>query len=312
MHNDIFHIPVLLNQSIELLINPNLSDSVIIDGTTGGGGFSEEICKQTSDESRIICIDKDKNALSYCKHSLEKYSDKITFVNDNFGDIKRILKTLNIKTITGFVLDLGLSSYQLEKEDGFSYMKDTPLDMRASKNDKIKASDVVNGYSKQELTVLFRDYGEIGNAMRLSDIIIQNRKKQKINSTMQLVEIIKREYKISERNLYKFLSKIFQAIRITVNNELKNLENALNQSLDCLTIGGRLVVISYHSLEDRIVKNYFKEMSFAPSRSKYKSNDDIITPKLKLLTKKPITPSRKEIVDNSRARSAKLRAAERL
>ncbi|MBC8489574.1 MAG: 16S rRNA (cytosine(1402)-N(4))-methyltransferase RsmH, partial [Bacteroidetes bacterium] len=283
-----------------------------IDGTTGGGGFSEEICKQTSDESRIICIDKDKNALSYCKHSLEKYSDKITFVNDNFGDIKRILKTLNIKTITGFVLDLGLSSYQLEREDGFSYMKDTPLDMRASKNDKIKASDVVNGYSKQELTVLFRDYGEIGNAMRLSDIIIQNRKKQKINSTMQLVEIIKREYKISERNLYKFLSKIFQAIRITVNNELKNLENALYQSLDCLTIGGRLVVISYHSLEDRIVKNFFKEMSFIPSRSKYKSNEDLKNAKLKVLTKKPVIPSRKEIVSNSRARSAKLRAAERL
>ena len=312
MHNDIFHIPVLLNQSIELLINPKLSDTVIVDGTTGGGGFAEEISKRTSDVSKIICIDKDENALSYCKYRLQKYSDKITFVNDNFGDIKRILKTLNIKTITGIVLDLGLSSYQLEKEDGFSYMKDTPLDMRASKNDKIKASDVVNGYSKQELTVLFRDYGEIGNAMRLSDIIIQNRKKQKINSTMQLVEIIKREYKISERNLYKFLSKIFQAIRITVNNELKNLENALYQSLDCLTIGGRLVVISYHSLEDRIVKNFFKEMSFIPSRSKYKSNEDLKNAKLKVLTKKPVIPSRKEIVSNSRARSAKLRAAERL
>ena len=312
MHNDIFHIPVLLNQSIELLINPKLSDTVIVDGTTGGGGFAEEISKRTSDVSKIICIDKDENALSYCKYRLQKYSDKITFVNDNFGDIKRILKTLNIKTITGFVLDLGLSSYQLEREDGFSYMKDTPLDMRASKNDKIKASDVVNGYSKQELTVLFRDYGEIGNAMRLSDIIIQNRKKQKINSTMQLVEIIKREYKISERNLYKFLSKIFQAIRITVNNELKNLENALYQSLDCLTIGGRLVVISYHSLEDRIVKNFFKEMSFIPSRSKYKSNEDLKNAKLKVLTKKPVIPSRKEIVSNSRARSAKLRAAERL
>jgi 16S rRNA (cytosine1402-N4)-methyltransferase len=312
MHNDIFHIPVLLNQSIELLINPKFSDTVIVDGTTGGGGFTEEISKRTSDTSRLICIDKDENALSYCKHRLQKYSDKITFVNDNFGDIKRILKTLNIKTITGFVLDLGLSSYQLEREDGFSYMKDTPLDMRASKNDKIKASDVVNGYSKQELTVLFRDYGEIGNAMRLSDIIIQNRKKQKINSTMQLVEIIKREYKISERNFYKFLSKIFQAIRITVNNELKNLENALYQSLDCLTIGGRLVVISYHSLEDRIVKNFFKEMSFIPSRSKYKSNEDLKNAKLKVLTKKPVIPSRKEIVSNSRARSAKLRAAERL
>jgi len=210
------------------------------------------------------------------------------------------------------VLDLGLSSYQLEKEDGFSYMKDTPLDMRASKINKIKASDVINGYSKQELTDLFRDYGEIGNATRLSDIIIQNRKKQKINSTMQLVEIIKSEYKISERNLYKFLSKIFQAIRIAVNNELKNLENALYQSLDCLTVGGRLVVISYHSLEDRIVKNFFKEMSFTPSISKYKLNDDLKTAKLKVLTRKPITPSRKEIVANPRARSAKLRAAERL
>lgn len=312
MHNDVFHIPVLLNQSIEFLINPKLSDAVIVDGTTGGGGFAEEISQRTSDTSKIICIDKDENALSYCKQSLQKYSYKISFVNDNFGNIKRILKSLNIKTITGFVLDLGLSSYQLEKEDGFSYMKDTPLDMRASKKDKMKASDIVNSFSKQELTDLFREYGEIGNAIRLSEIIIQSRKKQKINSTMQLVEIIKREYKISERNLYKFLSKIFQAIRIAVNNELKNLEDALYQSLDCLTIGGRLVVISYHSLEDRIVKNIFKEMSFTPSMSKYKLIDDLKTTKLKVLTRKPIIPTRKEIVANPRARSAKLRAAERL
>ena len=307
-----FHTPVLLKKSVELLINPKFENQVIVDGTTGGGGYSEEICKCVSDRSKLICIDKDENALMFSEKKLQKYSEKILFVNDNFGDIKRILTSLKIDSITGFVLDLGLSSYQLNAENGFSYMRDTPLDMRADKKDRIQASDIVNNFPKEELTNVFKNYGEIGNPKRLSNAIVQERKKKKITTTVQLVEVIKNEYKISEKNLNRFLSKIFQAIRIKVNNELENIKSALEQSLDLLTVDGRLVVVSYHSLEDRIVKNFFREKSFRPAVSKYKLGDKNIDRKLKILTKKAITPDREEIKYNPKSRSAKLRAAERL
>ena len=307
-----FHIPVLLKKSVELLINPKFENQVIVDGTTGGGGYSEEICKCVSDRSKLICIDKDENALMFSEKKLQKYFEKIVFIKDNFGDIKRILVSLNIDSITGFVLDLGLSSYQLNAENGFSYMRNTPLDMRADKKDRIQASEIVNNFSKEELTNVFKNYGEIGNPKRLSNAIVQERKKKKITTTVQLVEVIKNEYKISEKNLNRFLSKIFQAIRIKVNNELENLKSALEQSLDLLTVDGRLVVVSYHSLEDRIVKNFFREKSFRPAVSKYKLSDMNIDRKLKILTKKAITPDREEIKYNPKSRSAKLRAAERL
>jgi 16S rRNA (cytosine1402-N4)-methyltransferase len=307
-----FHTPVLLKKSVELLINPKFENQIIVDGTTGGGGYSEEICKRLSERSKLICIDKDENALMFSKKRLQEYSKKIIFIKDNFGDIKRILASKNINSITGFVMDLGLSSYQLNEEDGFSYIKDTPLDMRANKNDKIQASDIINSFSKEELTNVFKDYGEIGNPERLSDAIVQKRKRKKITTTMQLVEVIKDEYKIGEKNLNKFLSKIFQAMRISVNNELGNLKSALEQSLDLLAGGSRLVVVSYHSLEDRIVKNFFREESYRPSTSKYKKSNTIIESKLITLTKKAITPDREEIKYNSKSRSAKLRAAERV
>jgi 16S rRNA (cytosine1402-N4)-methyltransferase len=307
-----FHTPVLLKKSVELLINPKFENQIIIDGTTGGGGYSEEICKRISERSKLICIDKDENALMFSKKRLQEYSKKIVFIKNNFGDIKRILASKNINSITGFVMDLGLSSYQLNAEDGFSYMKDTQLDMRANKNDKIQASDIINSFSKEELTKTFKDYGEIGNPERLSNTIVQKRKGKKITTTMQLVEVIKDEYKIGEKNLNKFLSKIFQAVRISVNNELENLKSALEQSLDLLAGGGRLVVVSYHSLEDRIVKNFFREESYRPSTSKYKKSDTIIESKLVTLTKKAITPDREEIKYNPKSRSAKLRAAERV
>jgi len=307
-----FHTPVLLKKSVELLINPKFENQVIVDGTAGGGGYAEEICKRVSDKSKMICIDKDENALVFSKKRLQKYSKKILFVKNNFGDIKRILASLKIDSITGFILDLGLSSYQLNTENGFSYMKDTPLDMRADKKDKIQASEIINSFSKEELTNVFKDYGEIGNPKRLSNAVSRERKNRKITTTMQLVEVIKNEYKISEKNLNRFLSKIFQAIRIKVNNELENLKSALEQSLDLLTVDGRLVVVSYHSLEDRIVKNFLREKSFRPAVSKYKPDEINTDRKLKILTKKAITPDREEIKHNPKSRSAKLRAAERL
>jgi 16S rRNA (cytosine1402-N4)-methyltransferase len=305
-----FHIPVLLNIATEYLINPEIKSHVIVDGTTGGGGYSELIAKNINDESKLICIDKDINALDFSRKRLERYSEKIAFVKGNFGNLKEILSGIKIDNITGIVLDLGLSEYQLTDEDGFSFMRDTLLDMRADKNGEVSALDIINDYSKNELTEIFENYGEIGNAQRLSDAIAKYRVKKKINSTFDLLEAINNEYRLSEKNKYDFYAKIFQAIRIAVNNEMENLTSVLNESFDLLCEGGRIVVISYHSLEDRIVKYFFKEKSFVPSISKYKKDFVLKSKKLKLLTKKAIVPERTEIISNQKSRSAKLRCAE--
>ena len=311
MHDD-YHIPVLLNESIELLINTGLNEHVIVDGTLGGGSYSERICNKLKNNFKLICLDKDLNALEYSKSKLEMYDRNITYVNENFGMLKKILTKLNISSISGLVLDLGLSSFQLTVEDGFSFMRDSDLDMRADKKDTLKAKDILNDYSKEELEKIFTDYGEIGNSGRLASKITEVRKQKNIYTTFDLVDIVKSEYKIDRKNLFDFLAKIFQALRIEVNNELENLKRVLSDSVDFLSPGGRIAVVSYHSLEDRIVKNFMKENSVKESVSKYKPGSASIKKILEILTKKPIVPSRQEIKSNPKARSAKLRAAEKI
>lgn len=310
MNIENFHTPVFSHTAIEYLINKKLPDQILVDGTLGGGGYTKLICESIKKTDRVISIDKDLNALDYAKKSLENYKEKIIFVNGNFGDLKEILNENGIKKITGLVLDLGLSSFQLELEEGFSFMKDTQLDMRAYKDDEVTAADVLNSYTKDELINVFENYGEIGNAGRLVKAIITKRRLKKFNTTFDLVELVKEEYKINQKNLIDFLAKIFQALRIEVNNELKNLEIVLKDSPELIEKGGRIVIVSYHSLEDRIVKKFFKEES-----SKIKKTDNPYfseekLPLLKILTKKPLIPSKEEIKFNSRSRSAKLRAAE--
>jgi len=236
--------------------------------------------------------------------------EKIIFANGNFGDLKEILSELNIEKITGLVLDLGLSSYQLEAEDGFSFMKDTELDMRAYKKDEVTAADILNSYKKEELSELFENFGDIGKADRLSKAIIEKRKIKKFRTTFDLVEIIREEYKINKKDEIDFLAKIFQALRIEVNRELENLEKVLKDSVELTEKEGRIVIVSYHSLEDRIVKNFFKEESKNFKAGNNPFFDDLVTPKLKILTKKPVLPTAEEIKLNIRSRSAKLRAAE--
>jgi 16S rRNA (cytosine1402-N4)-methyltransferase len=309
---DDFHTPVLLKEAVEYLINPEIKEQIIVDCTLGGGGYSELICRETPANSKVVCIDKDLNALEYAKKRLSEWSNKTIFINGNFGELKALLAAEAIDSVTGIVMDLGLSSYQLEAEDGFSFMKDTKLDMRAFKKDDITAGKIVNEYSEEELIRIFEDYGEIGNAERLVEAIQKKRKKEPIDTTFELVKVIDDEYSIDKKNRINFLAKIFQALRIEVNKEMENLENVLKDSEELLVKGGRLVVVSYHSLEDRIVKNFFRDSAKKEKVSKYKETELKRSPKFRLITKKAVAPDYKEVQENSRARSAKLRAVEKL
>lgn len=299
MKQEFFHEPVLLMETIEFLLhNKNSSiNKVYVDGTLGGGGYSREILKLTADDINIIAIDRDFFSIEYCKNSLVKHSERIFFYQDNFSNISEILKSslknLKREKISGFVLDLGLSTYQLDHEDGFSYQFDTFLDMRADKSQKLTAHDIVNNYSEKDLVNVLSKYGELKYSRKLTKDIIGFRKDKEIKSTFDLINAVKE--KIPLRFLNRDLSKMFQALRIEVNDELNNLNACLNDIVEFLEPGARIVILSYHSLEDRIVKNFFR------------SSDE-----LKVITKKPVTASEEEIGINIRSRSAKLRAAEKL
>src|SRR5690606_18703599 len=243
---DDFHTPVLLNEAVEYLLNPEIKDQIIADCTLGGGGYSELICKETSANSKVIGIDKDLNALKYAEERLKEWEAKTIFVNGNFGELSQLLNGIGIDKVTGIVMDLGLSSYQLEAEEGFSFMRDTELDMRAFKKDDVTAAVILNEYSESDLNRVFEEYGEIGNAERLTVAIAKSRKKSEIKSTFDLVGIVDSEYKIDQKNRINFLAKIFQALRIEVNSDMQNPEDGVEDPAELLVGGGRLVVISYH------------------------------------------------------------------
>jgi 16S rRNA (cytosine1402-N4)-methyltransferase len=295
-----YHIPVLLDTMIMYLLNPEIDKHIIVDGTLGGGGYSELIVNSFKGDSKLICIDKDINAINHSSKRLESKATNILYRQGNFADIKNIINEFGFSSVTGIVVDLGLSSYQLNHEEGFSFMNDTILDMRADKNSSLDAQQILNQYSESELTDIFESYGEIKKAGRLSRAIINFRKIKRIETTGEFIKIIQREYELKKSVPVKFLSKVFQALRIAVNDELNDLERLLTDSLEVLSEGGRIVVVSYHSLEDRIVKNFFKSREF-------KNEDE---KGFKILTKKVVMPEYEEVRRNSKARSAKLRAAE--
>jgi 16S rRNA (cytosine1402-N4)-methyltransferase len=290
-----FHTPVLLHKTIEFLINPEIEHHTIIDCTSGGGGHSELISERIGKSGKLICIDKDENAVKYTGDRLGDKNINSEIIQGNFGELDKILDNAGIRSVTGILMDLGLSSYQIENEPGFSFMKESELDMRADSRQGEKASDIINFYKQSELEKIFSDNGEIPNAKRLAGAILNYRKKEKIITTTDLIKVINTEYNLRRRDANDFYAKIFQALRITVNNELDNLRNALSLSGRYLVSGGRIVIISYHSLEDRIVKFFFRE------------NKEIY----KKLTKKPVIPEYNEVKVNRRSRSAKLRAAEK-
>lgn len=304
------HISVLLNECIDNLnIRP---DGIYVDGTMGGGGHSLEIAKRLI-TGRLICIDQDPNAHEAAGKRLAEYKDRITFVRDNFGNIANILDSLGIEKIDGMLLDIGVSSHQLdEAERGFSYQQDAPLDMRMNPDRPFSAYDVVNGYDEDELDRVIFTYGEERWARRIAQFIVKERENKPIETTGELVDIIKKAVPKGARKDGPHPAKrTFQAIRIEVNGELEVLQRAIDDVAARLAVGGRLCIITFHSLEDRIVKEAFRKQE----------NPCICPPQFpvcvcgkkplgRVITRKPILPSKEELEGNPRSRSAKLRVLE--
>ena len=306
------HVPVLLKEAVEGL---NIKeDGIYVDGTLGGAGHSYEIVKRLN-KGTLIGIDQDINAINKAKETLKNYLDKVIFVHDNYANIENILDDLGIDKVDGILLDIGVSSHQLDEDErGFSYNKNAPLDMRMDRNKKLTAWHVVNEYSLKELENIIFKYGEERWSKRIAEFIVDERRKKTIDTTLELVDVIKKAIPKKVRmEGHHPAKKTFQAIRIEVNNELNVLENSIPLMVKHLNKDGRLCIITFHSLEDRIVKKSFQQLS----------KDCICPPEfpicvcdkkreIEIITKKPIVPSSEEIENNIRSRSAKLRIAKRV
>ncbi|MFU0823763.1 16S rRNA (cytosine(1402)-N(4))-methyltransferase RsmH [Clostridium sp.] len=305
------HVSVLLNEVIEAL---NIKENgIYVDCTLGGAGHSSEILKRLSPEGRLIGIDQDTNAIKAAKERLKGYSN-VTYVHDNFYNIDCILKELNIDGVDGVLMDLGVSSYQLDTaERGFSYMKDAPLDMRMNTEKSISAYEIVNEYSEEELFGIIRDYGEEKFAKKIARNIVSSRNIKPIETTLELVDVIKRSIPIKFQQGGHPAKKTFQAIRIEVNKELEILNKAVEDSIKNLNSGGRIAIITFHSLEDRIIKTKFKELQ-NPCTCPKEFPVCVCgkKPVIDIITKKPIEPSEEEKDSNPRSRSSKLRVAQKI
>lgn len=297
-----YHIPVLLTETIDgLKINP---DGIYVDCTFGGGGHSKAILAQLSSKGKLIAFDQDDDA----KNNLPK-DERLVFVSHNFRHLQRFLKLEGIKTVDGIMADLGVSSHQFNEADrGFSIRFNADLDMRMDQRQTLTAFDVVNTYTEQRLHKLFEQYGEVTNAKTLAKTIVQVR-----NSTsMKTIDGFKNALReIVKGNPNKYFAQVFQALRIEVNDELGVLKEMLQQIPSLLNPGGRAAIITFHSLEDRLVKNFFRRGSFEEPEENPFTNT-VHKSELKIITKKPIVPSVKEMKENPRSRSAKLRVAEKV
>lgn len=305
------HTPVMLNECIEgLNINP---DGIYVDGTLGGAGHSKEIAKRLSKKGMLIGIDRDEEALKAAKENLKEFSN-VKYVHGNHDEIKEILEELNIDKVDGILLDLGVSSYQLdERNRGFSYLGSNELDMRMDQTQSLTAKDVVNNYDEEKLANIIFEYGEEKFSRNIARNICKYRAEKVIETTDELVKIIEESIPKSKQKDGHPAKRTFQAIRIEVNNELEELEQALKVCLELLNVDGRLCVISFHSLEDRIVKNIFKEVSeIDPFLKGLPNIDKNLLPDYEIITNKPILPSEDEINYNKRSKSAKLRIIKRI
>ena len=303
------HKSVLLEESINFL---NIKENgVYVDATLGFGGHSLEILKRIS-KGFLFAFDQDSEAIKYSEERLKEYSN-YKIIKSNFANMKECLFKENVNKVDGILFDIGVSSMQLDEDyRGFSYQKNAKLDMRMDTDGILSAYDVVNNYSYQELVRVLREYGEEKYASSIARNIVKSRELKKIETTFELVEIIKKSMPFKEQRDGHPARKTFQAIRIEVNHELEVLETALEQAIDLLNIGGRLCVITFHSLEDRIVKNMFKKYSEVPSKfAKLPYVPDEYMPKCKIISK-GITASSLELEENNRARSARLRVIEKI
>jgi 16S rRNA (cytosine1402-N4)-methyltransferase len=302
-----YHEPVLCQKAIDnLLTDPA---GIYVDGTLGGGGHAEEICRRLDPRGRLVCCDADADAISHTRARLIDYAEAVTFVHGNFGHLARELEKLGIEAVNGVLLDLGVSSYQIDTaEKGFSFQSDGQLDMRFDRRQELTARDVVNTYTDGALERIIREYGEERYSRKIAAAILARRPLSTSGDLAAAVSSV-----VGGRFLTKSLARVFQALRIEVNAELANLSRALLDSVAKLRPGGRLVVIAYHSLEDRIVKSFFKRESARVIRSPHAYiPDEERQPALQVLHRKPLVPDREEIRRNPRARSAKMRVAERL
>lgn len=306
------HKSVLLDETIESLnIKPN---GIYVDGTLGGGGHSYEIAKRLTDGGRLIGIDQDEDAIRAAKERLSEFADRVTIVRDNYCNMPKVLDELGISKVDGILLDIGVSSYQLdEAERGFTYKQDAPLDMRMDQRQEMTAKDIVNGYSEEDLYRIIRDYGEDKFAKNIAKHIVQARQIKPVETTFELDDIIKAAIPMKFRATGGHpAKKTFQAIRIELNRELEVLDESIDAMTDLLNDNGRLCIITFHSLEDRIVKTRFRK------------NENPCTcppdfpvcvcgkkPKGKVITRKPIVPDEEELEENKRAKSSKLRVFER-
>lgn len=306
------HVSVLLNECIENLnIKP---DGIYVDGTMGGAGHSLEIVKKLSRKGMLIGIDRDEESLAVAEERLKNFNN-VKYVHDNHDNIDEIIKDLNIKGVDGILLDLGVSSYQIdEKTRGFTYMDEGPLDMRMDKSQKLTAEYIVNNYKEQDLARIIFEYGEEKFSRKIAKNICEYRKNKKIETTGELVKIIEKSIpgKFREKNSHP-AKRTFQAIRIEVNNEIEPLYNTVKNSINALNSKGRLCVITFHSLEDRMVKKAYVDAEgkcTCPKDLPYCVCGNVSFGKI--ITKKPILPTEKEMQENSRSRSAKLRVFEKI
>lgn len=305
------HKSVMLTETVDSLnVKP---DGIYVDGTLGGAGHSYEICKRLGAEGRLYGIDQDADAITAATKRLEDFGDQVTIIRDNYCNAVKVLKERGIKSVDGILLDLGVSSYQLDTvERGFTYKYDTPLDMRMDNRQTLSAKDIINEYPEMELYRIIRDYGEDQFAKNIAKHIVAARKEKEIETTGELNEIIKAAIPAKFRKNGHPSKQTFQAIRIECNHELDVLKDSLDEMIEFLNPGGRISIITFHSLEDRIVKAAFR-----------KNENPCTCPpdfpicvcgkvsKGKQVTRKPILPSHEELEDNSRSKSAKLRSFER-
>lgn len=306
------HVPVLLNEVIEGLNIKN--DGIYVDATLGGGGHSQYIAKKLT-SGKLIGIDQDEDALKKAIEVLKPYNENIILIHDNYENLEKVLRDLGIDKVDGILLDIGVSSHQLdEKSRGFSHNKDAPLDMRMDRTTSFTARDLVNTYSEKELEEIIWNYGEERWAKRIAEFIVEERKKKPIETTMELVTVIKKAIPKGARREGPHPAKqTFQALRIEVNRELEVLKNSIPNMVKLLKPGGRIAIISFHSLEDRIVKNIFRELfkeCICPPEFPQCICDKVR--EIEIITRRPITPSKKEVKENPRSRSAKLRIGEKL
>lgn len=288
-------------------------ERLVVDGTLGLGGYTEEILKNADEGVKVIAFEIDQNNLAFAKNRLKNFGERVIFVNRNFSELEEVLEELGFEKVDAVVLDLGLSSPHVDNaERGFSFQKDADLDMRFNQEQDLTAAEVVNKYSEKQLAEIFRSYGEEPHARLIAAAIVQERQDRPFTRTLDLANLIAAKVRVRGKKKIHPATKVFQALRIEVNKEMEALVKVLPEAVRSLEVGGRVIVVAYHSLEDKTVKMFFREESKEYINLPEELTTRKLEPNLKIITRKPLAPTDDEVRENPRARSAKLRVAEKI